>query len=786
MFRRVLSQASLARNPSVCVLCANRSLLPRSQLRRLVSHPPLQKAKSVAKSGKAAQANHDGKSVAKPVKARRVKPAASPTERIKGRKRRGNRPPPPPKKTTKRSTKQAPEPSVDEAKAVSIEEKLASAPSESKTLKEALLGSEPTKRKRITKPKTAEELPIGILSGDELDFQPVDVKIPPVPMLSYGLDRVLFNPGVYRLQDPRSRIYNFDPYLEKIMHVREFDFEALSEYKTSSKDEDLLAITKREGSKFTGSTSSMSGVLQHFHFLLSHWRELNHDRLSRGFPEPSVNFTKITKGPSAVLLRWKNGTYAIDADKSFDSPNIMSWLGHSLEKLLTTSRGEFERYRRSNSEQPPSEDSSGRCYHYSKLGNFLMRSQLDAHDPRLPGSGVFDLKTRAVVTIRMDHKHHEQGSGYQLRYDRGEWESYEREFYDMTRATMLKYSLQVRMGRMDGIFVAFHNVERIFGFQYVSKEDMDSVLHGQTDTCLGDQEFKFSIRLLDEILQRATEKFPETSIRLHFEAREVQTPYMSIFAEPVTEEQADEIQSASQAQMREFERDVVGVRKDDPQLQAEWQTIQDRVDEVVEDELEQEDKSDTEAEPASPEEAAEKSEQEAADDQALAAPEPVEEGPLMGWTLTTRNRVNGEYVDRPEDLTPIDNWSVEYNIKEIEADKQRQLYNKIKDRRATLIGDKRKEANDYMKQYFELLRRLSSRGREWREAQDKIDAQIGQHVYKRLGPDAEHGAPFTPAEDGGRMDHGIDTPQLVDEALSVIEEVSRLLEEVPAVGEEKS
>lgn len=31
-----------------------------------------------------------------------------------------------------------------------------------------------------------------------------------------------------------------------------------------------------------------------------------------------------------------------------------------------------------------------------------MRSQLDCQDHRLPGTGVFDLKTRASASIRMD------------------------------------------------------------------------------------------------------------------------------------------------------------------------------------------------------------------------------------------------------------------------------------------------------------------------------------------------------------------------------------------------
>lgn len=31
-----------------------------------------------------------------------------------------------------------------------------------------------------------------------------------------------------------------------------------------------------------------------------------------------------------------------------------------------------------------------------------MRSQLDCQDPRLPGTGVFDIKTRAALPIRVD------------------------------------------------------------------------------------------------------------------------------------------------------------------------------------------------------------------------------------------------------------------------------------------------------------------------------------------------------------------------------------------------
>lgn len=254
----------------------------------------------------------------------------------------------------------------------------------------------------------------------------------------------------------------------------------------------------------------MTAALAHFHFLLSQWREINSKMLSRSFPDNLKTFTKLQRAPSAIFLRWKNGTYAIDADKEFDSANILMMLGKSMEKLLTLSTEDYERYRVKNSHQISSEERNApESYHYSTMGDFLMRSQLDAHDPRLPGTGMFDLKTRAVVSIRMDTKNYEDGVGYQIRTRKGSFESFEREFYDMIRAAFLKYSLQVRMGRMDGIFVAYHNIESIFGFQYISLPEMDATLHGQYDTSIGDQEFKLSLDLLNKILDKATKRYPE-------------------------------------------------------------------------------------------------------------------------------------------------------------------------------------------------------------------------------------------------------------------------------------
>ncbi|KAF2012464.1 Pet127-domain-containing protein [Aaosphaeria arxii CBS 175.79] len=740
MLTRKLLRAAPRQQPSICPLCSTRALIAPPRLRPLSTTASLQKPKRKPK--------YPNIAIDKLIKVIRKVPSKNNTSKAEGaalnhRSRRQLK-----KRLTRAEAR-------DARKALRAAEKAKSkaqdaGAGEALSLKEAMLrgrsGDAAKVEEAEERPKKHKDplasLPTETITSDSLEFKPVDHEIPPIPKLSYGLDRVLFNPGVYRLQDPRSRVYNFDPYLEKIMPATEFDYSALTEYKTSSKDKELLAITEREGTKFTGSTSSMTGALQHFHFLLSHNRPLLLSQLSRNFPlsssskgvtspkskhEPSEaalgKFSKITRGPSAIFLRRKNGIYAIDADKAYDTPNIMSWLGHSLEKLLTSSRDEFEKFRRTNTGAAPTEDDSGRCFHYSKLGNFLMRSQLDAHDTRLPGTGVFDLKTRAVVSIRMDHKQYETGAGYQLRYDQGEWESFEREFYDMTRATMLKYSLQVRMGRMDGIFVAYHNIERIFGFQYLSLSDMDRVLHGQQDTCLGDQEFKLSISLLDKLLQRSIEKYPESSIRLHFETRtEVNTPYMYVFAEPVTEEEADAIQSQKNELVKAFEREHIhGIRDEKPVLSSEQPET---------------DSNSTPKSAASPETSATS---ETSESPAAAPEDPASSVPehFTGWMLSVSSRVNDTPVTRPRKLTPEDNWELKYHIKELSPELAARRYKELTNRRKVMFSSRNEELDKQLRSYRAVIQRYSEKGRKWRLEQDEIEKVKGKVVYRPMGPGSE-------------------------------------------------
>lgn len=376
---------------------------------------------------------------------------------------------------------------------------------------------------------------------------------PLLPLLERSTN-IIASPGVYHLQDPRSRVYNFDPYLEKIIPAVEFNFSALNPFVTPSRDQVLHRAAHARNMKYYSSTSTMTESLKHFHYLISQWRELNLSMLSKGFQAPGTSFTQIQLAPTSAFLRYQGGRYAIEADKSYDKETMLSLVGRSMEKLLTLPKASFEQYRRSNPGEVPEELASREeAYHYTVFDKILVRSQLDAYDPRIPGTGMFDIKTRVVLPIRMDIG--SRGgvvTSYQIKDRLGTYESFEREYFDMIRATMLKYSMQVRLGRMDGLFVAYHNIERIFGFQYISLEDMDLALHGQKDRTLGDQEMNASLRILGDVFDRAVKRFPEQSIRLHFETRQKKAPFMYIFAEPISEEELRRLDDATRKRRKEM------------------------------------------------------------------------------------------------------------------------------------------------------------------------------------------------------------------------------------------
>lgn len=301
------------------------------------------------------------------------------------------------------------------------------------------------------------------------------------PKLAFGLDRVLYSPLIlHQLYDNRSGVYNFDPKVETISpKLLERKVEKIIDLSKEGgvckgaafikphKDKNLIKVARFYSKKYISSTSSMTSVLSHLHFLLSNFRKVNitNSSISNNFPHKLYNFTRGAQFPATLILRRKtNSIISIDSDRSLDREMILSVLGHSLEDFLTV--------RNSTNKEAH--------YHYSKIDDFVIRSQLDAYGSHLPGLGIFDLKTRAVVSIRHDLSYvqkHNNFTGYEIDNVYGEFESLEREFFEVIRSSLLKYSLQARMGFMDGIFLAYHNISKIFGFQYLPLDEINYIIH---------------------------------------------------------------------------------------------------------------------------------------------------------------------------------------------------------------------------------------------------------------------------------------------------------------------
>jgi hypothetical protein len=79
-------------------------------------------------------------------------------------------------------------------------------------------------------------------------------------------------------------------------------------------------------------------------------------------------------------------------------------------------------------------------------------------------------------------------------------------------------SMQVRIGDMDGVMVAYHNTARIFGFQYISLEDMDNALYGGSGR--GEHVFSRCVGLMESLCDEIAMFWPEESVRLMLETLE--------------------------------------------------------------------------------------------------------------------------------------------------------------------------------------------------------------------------------------------------------------------------
>ena len=92
---------------------------------------------------------------------------------------------------------------------------------------------------------------------------------------------------------------------------------------------------------------------------------------------------------------------------------------------------------------------------------------------------------------------------------------------------------------------------------------------------------------------------------------------------------------------------------------------------------------------------------------------------ILAMTLSLRNKVNGEDVLRPENMTATDEWSVEYSLVEVpEPSRARALYKACQRRRSKKMEP---EDSHVVSGYVQNLRNISANGRAWRKEQDQRD-----------------------------------------------------------------
>ena len=262
------------------------------------------------------------------------------------------------------------------------------------------------------------------------------------------------------------------------------------------------------------STSTISSALSHFYYCLSNFKSPHFDGLTYSYDAEPLKYMLSQRKPNTVFMRMvdtRRGVYSIDNDSGFIEPSNMVHLkmGKYMEDMLTSPAssfrgkflkpqgGAFHEGLQRRRKEPQRED----YYHYTKVNNLVLRSQIDCRKRELsPGEEptVFELKTRAACVLRYDIPNYIDYLDYRIVKNKGRHSSFEREYYDLIRGGFLKYLLQCKIGRMDGAFIAYHNTQRIFGFEYVKLQEMEQRVFGCSQ--FSNIIFQCSLTLLEKVL----------------------------------------------------------------------------------------------------------------------------------------------------------------------------------------------------------------------------------------------------------------------------------------------
>jgi hypothetical protein len=235
------------------------------------------------------------------------------------------------------------------------------------------------------------------------------------------------------------------------------------------------------------------------------------------FPDRAAHVTRMASSTIAFVIRpsAKDDMYSIDSYKaSYVEPSnqILIDLGKILERFLVNSPTEFKRkyMNLSNVKRKVKELDT---YRFLKLGNIMMRSQLDAYHTSVDGKEeIFDIKTRANSSIRHSISKWKDYAGKAVTNLTGKSFSYETEFYDMVRSAFIKYSVQARIGGMSGMFMAYHNINNLLGFEFIKLSEIDTYAFGSP--YMAETFFSVCLTLLQKVLDKFTSDTPGVPLHI--------------------------------------------------------------------------------------------------------------------------------------------------------------------------------------------------------------------------------------------------------------------------------
>ena len=92
---------------------------------------------------------------------------------------------------------------------------------------------------------------------------------------------------------------------------------------------------------------------------------------------------------------------------------------------------------------------------------------------------------------------------YTITNYKGLHSSFEREYYDLIRGGFMKYCFQLKIGRMSGAFISYHNTLENFGFEYVTTEEIERRIFGSST--YSNLVFMACSKLLSNILDEVIE-----------------------------------------------------------------------------------------------------------------------------------------------------------------------------------------------------------------------------------------------------------------------------------------